>query len=385
MSNELCFFIWRHSSFFIFNRMDRKTIELAGSLDASCISGLGTAMDADTIYTLDFSNVTAIGFSAVRTLINLHGSGHRFYIVNASDQVASFIDSTGASAFINVCRKPSQLDLTGMKHSGESFTAKTYFLDSETMAKVYEDFLPESVAIQDYLISRSVVMSGLDTPMASGLIRVGEHQYGILFERVQGKRSFARAISINPDSIEDYAIRFASMTRKLHEAECDTSVFPDRTAIFRDAVINTTQYTDAEKQQMLDFMDSVPRTTTCIHGDLHIGNVITNGTSDLWIDMGDFSYGNPLWDIAMLYFVCNCNPSEDMIMDMFHVGIPVMRHFWQLFARHYFGADTEEKQQQVHQMMRPFAAVQMTYLVYRSNKDLPFMAPTVRSILATMK
>ena len=46
---------------------------------------------------------------------------------------------------------------------------------------------------------------------------------------------------------------------------------------------------------MRQFVRSVPEAITCLHGDMHIGNVITDGMRDYWIDLGDFAYGNPLF------------------------------------------------------------------------------------------
>ncbi len=362
--------------------MEPQKITLSGSLQAIDIDTVFSSLDKGAIYLLDFDNVKEIGFAAVRTLIQKKEAGFKFQIIHAEESVASFFDRTGASSFISVCRKAIPFDISGLPVQGESYTAKTYFPSDDTMAKVYADFVPEGTATNDLLISRLAMLAGIETPMVSDLIKVGEKQYGILFERVLHKRSFARAISQEPERIDEFARRFTKMAKQLHATPCNTAVFPDHGARIKDAVEHSFQYTESERNKLLKIVASVPPAQTCIHGDLHIGNIITNEKSDLFIDLGDFSYGNPLWDIAMLYFLCHLNPIDAMIEDMFHVGIPVMRHFWQLFANYYFGADTEAKQQEVHNKMRPLGAVQMVYLVYHYHSDQPFMTPTVRRILA---
>ena len=55
----------------------------------------------------------------------------------------------------------------------------------------------------------------------------------------------------------------------------------------------------------LAFIDRVPDADTCLHGDLHIGNVITDGRRNLWIDLGQFSRGVPEWDLGWTWTICN--------------------------------------------------------------------------------
>ena len=181
------------------------------------------------------------------------------------------------------------------------------------------------------------------------------------FERINGKRSFARVISEEPERLEEIAVRFAQMCKELHATPCDTALFPDRTLFYKGVIARATGFTPEEKERMEAFLDSVPRTATCLHGDMHIGNVITTGRDDLWIDMSDFSYGNPLFDVAMMYFTAFCTP-EDMVMDLYHITAEQFREVYRIFAREYFGADTPEKFEASSEQLKPFCALHMLYL-----------------------
>lgn len=359
---------------------ERTLLHVSGSIDGTNVQALEAAMNDKDIFTLDFSEVTDMTFTALRAILQLRRTGIRFFIVNLNDKLANMFDSTGVSATVSACRKPVMIDIDQYPQSGESFTAKTYDVSDDVMLKVYNDFIPAEVPMREKLTARAALMFGLPTPMSGDMVTDGKRT-GILFERVLNKRSFARAISQEPENVEDYAIRFANMCKELHTKECDTALFPDRTLMYRAAVARAEGYTDAEKKKMTDFIDSVPTATTCIHGDLHIGNVITNGKADLWIDLGDFSYGNPLWDIAMLYFVSNRNQSEEMVMDMFHISIAKFKEFWKYFAKYYFGADTDAKLAEVNNMMEPFAAMQMLFLIVNFNREFPWMREFIRKTL----
>ena len=107
-------------------------------------------------------------------------------------------------------------------------------------------------------------------------------------------------------------------------------------------------------------MKSIPPATTCLHGDLHIGNILDSSFGNLWIDLADFSYGNPLFDFGMMYLVCRCNP-DDLTKKLYHIDNAAMLKFWEMFACEYFGADTPEKLAKVENKLRPFAALKMLY------------------------
>ena len=54
-------------------------------------------------------------------------------------------------------------------------------------------------------------------------------------------------------------------------------------------------------RRVLDFLEKVPESEYCMHGDLQIGNIISDGRHKLWIDVGEFAYGVPEWDLGTVY------------------------------------------------------------------------------------
>ena len=69
-----------------------------------------------------------------------------------------------------------------------------------------------------------------------------------------------------------------------------TVSFSNGKACFGNANLN-----DAER----NIRACLPSPKTCLHGDFHIGNIITNGEKDYWIDLGDFAYGAPDFQTIM--------------------------------------------------------------------------------------
>lgn len=262
-------------------------------------------------------------------------------------------------------------DMTLYKQCGEGFTAVSYdSLDGKTMLKLYSSFMDKSVPLKEYELSRHVENMGFRTPRALRLVTDGT-RFGVEFERIDFKRSFSRAISLSPEKLEYYAARFAKLTRCLHSTPCDTSIFADVKDFWREQIEMSEDFEDVQKAKMRQFVDSASDSDTCLHGNLHIGNVITDGTEDYWIDLGDFRHGDPMFDIGMFYLVCNCNP-EPLTRNLFHLTNMQMAEIWSIFCKAYFGVSNIGEQLEVNAKCAPYAALMFLYF---GNRDIlePYM------------
>lgn len=341
--------------------VDGNFIKVSGILDKQGADELLDAIKADAIFIIDFSEVSDIKFAALRALLRCRQSGKRFNIINAESAVAEKFEDTGVSSFINVSRKPKPLHMDKYKEFGASFLSKAYNSeDGDSMIKIYGKRVPKTLVAQEKAVARAVMLFGIPTPLVGTLYEDGEST-ALDFERIEGKRSFSRIIAEEPDRLEEISRRFARMTKKLHSTECDTEVFVDRTMYYRQAVANCKVISDEEKKKAMEFIDNIPAATTCLHGDLQPSNVITNDVDDLWIDLSDFGYGNPMLDMGMWYFLSILN-TEERARDLFHLGLDDMRRIWEFFIDEYFGADTAAKKAEVSAEVEKFAALHMLYL-----------------------
>ena len=95
---------------------------------------------------------------------------------------------------------------------------------------------------------------------------------------------------------------------------------------------------------------------------MHIGNIITDGQRDLWIDVGDFAYGVPEWDLGMMYYAANFM-SEERCDNIFHLNNATLRAHWTAFAKAYYDTDSQEVLDAEVQKLQPFIFVKMAFLV----------------------
>lgn len=256
--------------------------------------------------------------------------------------------------------EPVKIDLAEYEHSGEGYNAMSYNHNGgRTMIKLYAETVSPEQPLRELRTAKNVFRMGLPTPLAGRFVSDGK-RVGCEFARVVDKKSFARAISENPEVTEYYAVNFARMCRQLHSTLCNPAVFPSVTDRISQAVKNTSFFSDDEKTKVIDFVKNVPAATTCLHGDLHIGNILTSSLGNMWIDLGDFCYGNPLFDLGMTYWISKCNLDETT-MRLYHISNEKMQEVWEIFLREYYGTKDPVKLAEYEKQIRPFAALKMIY------------------------
>jgi len=227
---------------------------------------------------------------------------------------------------------------TGEGANGASFNHKT---DPNIMMKLY--FRNFEAAEKELELARKVYALGIPTPEPGDLVTDGERM-GIRFRRMPGKRSYSRACGDEPERVEEYAREFAQLCKRLHAVHVDTNRFESvKTRLYNMLEANPF-FTPEQKEKIRAFIAAAPEADTAIHGDLQFSNGIfteDNGVrTPYFIDLGDFCYGYPMFDIGMVYLCC-CLNDESWTMEQYHMSNATAAKFWDAFAIEYFGADAD--------------------------------------------
>ena len=235
---------------------------------------------------------------------------------------------------------------TGEGANGASYNHKT---DPSIMLKMY--FRNFEAAALELELAKKVYEMGIPTPEPGDLVTDGK-QIGIRFRRIEGKKSYSRACGDNPEKAEEYGREFAQLCKKLHSIHVDTTQFENVKDRLYKMLAENPFFTDEQKEKIRAFIAAAPDADTAIHGDLQFGNGIfteENGVrKQYFIDLGDFCYGYPVFDVGMVYLCC-CLNDEAWTMEVNHMSNATARKFWDGFARAYFGpeADLEEVEKTV--------------------------------------
>ena len=274
--------------------------------------------------------------------------------------------------------KAIKIDMADYVHAGEGANGASYNhkTDPSIMLKLYN---PGKIQqpLDEMILARKVFDAGIATPEPGDYVTDGE-RYGIRFRRIVGKLSYARAVGENPDKTEQYAQEFAQMCKELHAVHVDTSEFECVKDRYYRLLSENPFFTRQEKDKLVKFIADVPDCDTAIHGDLQFGNGIFVGDKRYFIDLGDFCWGNPLFDLGMVWLTCEFN-QESFTKEAFHMDNATASRFWKAFAPAYFGADRPLAD--IEAELLPFVGLKTIIVERDTRRPMPEFRAALKDIL----
>ncbi len=240
-------------------------------------------------------------------------------------------------------------ELSGGGKLGESYTHRT---DPDVLLKLYPPEL-EPIALEEYARASKVYRIGVPCPEPGRLVRAEDGRLGIVFKRIVGKKSYARALSEHPEWLKQYAADFARVCRQLHALKPGPGLFPTAKEQYKQAIARNPFLSKEELDALMRFIDGLPDADTALHGDLHHGNVIfTEDGRQYLIDLSDFCTGTPLFDLG-IFMLQACWIPDDLSKELYHIDVATARAFWEAFVPEYFGPDVPLEE--VEEQVRPYA------------------------------
>ena len=266
--------------------------------------------------------------------------------------------------------------LSGGGFNGESYDHKT---DPTVMLKLY---FPGKIQqpLDEMLLARKVYETGIPTPEPGDYVVTEDGRFGIRFRRIPGKLSYSRAAGDHPEKVQQYAEEFAQMCLQLHATHVDTTQFENVKDRYYRLLEENPFFTTTEKDKLGRFIADVPDTDTAIHGDLQFSNAIFTGDQRYFIDLGDFCYGYPLFDVGMLYLCCILD-EEAYLLEYFHMDKPTAVRFWECFAPAYFGKDRSLKD--IADEIKPFAGLKTLTIERDTGCPMPLFRSALEDIIKT--
>lgn len=182
---------------------------------------------------------------------------------------------------------------------------------------------------------------GFLTPKAYEVVQIENGNYGIIYENIKNKMSLPRIIAANPDCFIENVKIFANIVRKIHNTECNKKLLPDLHKIISDGIKKENIYSKVCAEKLLQILESMKHSSTCLHGDLQPSNIIVADGKYYLIDFDLLSYGNPMLDLCWFNFLCNNSP-DLMKEHLLKCNSEIANLYWQIFSREYFETENTE-------------------------------------------
>lgn len=238
----------------------------------------------------------------------------------------------------------------------------------------------------EYDSSNAVRGMGIATPAMVEMVEVGK-QYGVLFQRIPHKKSLCRICADDPDRIEEMATLFAQKGRELHAVECTNPLFSSALDHAREGLDFFSKFLNKSQLAVLArWIDEVPESHCCVHGDFNPGNLIVAGDETYWIDLGRFCYGHKMFDYAHLYLFAQLMSRTKVVQNISHLTEEQLKTFWRAFLKAE-GIEGREAVEAFERQCRKYYVLDtLLRHSFQPNTVLAFLtAPRIRKFIAELE
>ena len=322
-------------------------IELFGSINSgnaqefeAALAGEPSGADGMLI---DADGLEFISSAGLRVLLSAKKrcKAKTFRIINVSNEVMNVFDVTGFSEIMDITRAVRKLTVEGCDKIGAGACGEVFRLDDETIIKLYYPRVKkEEIELEKALAKKAFVM-GVPTAISYDIVEA-DGRTGVVYELIKSK-TIGELIRGDEAHLEDYVSLYADVCRHIHSIEAPPGQLPSFKDINRADIPNVTGVTEAERSYLHRFLDLVPETLNCLHGDLNINNIMVQNGECCLIDMGEFSTGTPMFDLSRILFSMEfAGAPRGEFNHFYKMPQDTVDRVLHLFFEKYFGCPLEE-------------------------------------------
>ena len=279
------------------------TIHLAGRVDTSNAAAVEKEIFAlldqhkPERIVLDAQELVYISSVGLRAVLRLKKTIDATSVINASLDVYDIFEMTGFTNILEVRKAFREISVEGCEIIGKGGHGTVYRLDGDTIVKIFGEKEPFDEIEREISYSKKAFVFGIPTAISYDIVRCGSC-YGVVYELINAD-TLTNWLCAHPDTLDEYAGKYGSIVKTLHETEADTSIFGSTKDLYNKWADDMLAYYTPEEVAVLhDVLNSIPDSKTFIHGDIHTKNMMVQDGELLFIDMADLTYGHRIFDYA---------------------------------------------------------------------------------------
>ncbi len=315
--------------------------------------------DGDLV--LDMDGLEYISSAGLRVILKFSKEeDDRLKLVNVSWDVMEIFSMTGFSEFINITKKMKEISVDSCELLGKGANGEVYRIDDERIVKLFSETASIDVIQREKALSQKAMIYGLPTAISFDIVKCG-NRYGAVFELLNAK-TLSTTIKNDPSAFDTYADSYVDLYKKLHSTVVKKEDFPSIKEIYYDYIDDCKDwYTPEQLDTLRKIVDSIPDRDTLIHGDYHANNIMIVDGQLLLIDMGDLSFGHPIFDFlataATQVNLVKLNPAFAEV----HTNMPVdkITKLWSHLIDRYFADKSEEQRQRINEQIALFSKLKV--------------------------
>lgn len=269
-----------------------------------------------------------------------------FKVIGVNPEVKGIFDVTGFSEIMDIEGAVRQISVEGCKRIGAGACGECFRLDDETIIKLYYERISKEEIEREKALAKKAFVMGVPTAISYDVVKAGGRT-GVVYELIRSK-TLSELIRENPEKLDEYVEMYAKVCHQIHDIDGTDEELPDFKEINRDDIENVTGISKEEREYLHRFLDLVPESGHCIHGDLNINNIMVQNGECCLIDMGEFSTGMSMFDLSRILFSMKFASDETAEFDSFYkMPVKMVHEIFDKFLRYYFqGKNLEEASEQ---------------------------------------
>lgn len=302
---------------------------------------------------IDAYNLEYLSSAGLRVLLSLKKRCKEkgFRIINVNKEVMHIFDVTGFSEIMEIEAASREVSIEGCEVIGRGACGECYRIDDETIIKLYYQNMNSAMIEHEKILARKAFVMGIPTAISYDIVRASG-RYGVIYELIDSK-TLGECMRTEKTNLDEYIRMYSNICREVHSIHTDDPEIPSFKDINRADIVNITDITDEEREYLYRFLNLVPDSDTCIHGDLNINNIMVQKDECCLIDMGELSTGVPVFDISRIVFsMIYANTAPGEYNSFYKMPSEKVREICEKFLLYYFECDNLEDAAEIHPEMR---------------------------------
>ncbi|MCR5025538.1 MAG: phosphotransferase [Lachnospiraceae bacterium] len=309
----------------------------------------------------DFEKLGYISSAGLRVLLKAaKKEKNKIQIFNIPLEIYDILEDTGFVRMFETHKAMKKYSLSDFEMIGQGANGEVYRVDNENVIKVFQKSAPLEEIDRERTLAQESLLAGIPTAISYSVV-MADDRYGIMFEMINAD-TLSNTLKNNPDRYDELAEKYVSLYKKIHETPVDKECFPSIKELYRDIITECEPwYTPEETAKLRALVESVPDRDTMIHGDYHPNNVMFQDDDLIIIDMGDVSYGHPIFDfLATAATQVNLVKLSPEYAEM-HTRMPVelIKKTWDRLIEKYFGEYDKEERTRIEEQIAMFSKLKV--------------------------
>ena len=265
---------------------------------------------------IDAAELSYISSMGLRVLLAAQKKFGSLRMENVSDEVYDILSLTGFTEILTVTKPFRERSVEGLPVLGRGGTATVYQLDDERIIKVFNEHTDLLTIMNEQRGARSALKAGIPTAIPFEIARVG-NCYATVIELVPSPM-LSETLRNEAGSGDAVIRQYPDFVVSLNEISVPSNDFKSMKVLYLQMAEQCRNFlTDEAYNAFVGMIQGIPEKDGFVHGDCHMGNIMSQHGEFILIDMATSGAGHwffELFCICFTYvFVANMSDPEQSL------------------------------------------------------------------------